>query len=96
MNRELRRLQEREERRQKKEGKRTPAVQQRAEKRERTGIRQFLREVREELGKVQWPTRQTLITYTIVSLITTLAVTAYVSALDFGFNALILRLLLGQ
>ncbi len=89
MNREMRRLQAKEEERAKKRRKAAP--QQR--KRERVGFRQFLREVRQELKKVAWPTREETTTFTVVVLVVTTAVTAYTFALDFGLKNTILQML---
>ena len=93
MNRELRRQQARQERLDKKKGATgKQAAAQRAatratgEGRERRGVRQYLHEVRQELAKVAWPDRQTLVTYTLVSLIATVALTAYTAGLDFVFK----------
>ena len=94
MNRELRRAQARQERLDKKKGGTTSRQQaaQRAagkgapEATERRGFRQYLREVRQELAKVNWPDRQTLTTYTAVSLIATVALTAYTALLDLAFK----------
>jgi preprotein translocase subunit SecE len=61
------------------------------EKRKRTGARQFLKEVRQELKKVLWPTRQELVTYTIVVLVTVIVVTTYVFGLDVVFSRLVLN-----
>ena len=61
------------------------------EKRKRTGARQFLKEVRQELKKVLWPTRQELITYTIVVLVTVIVLTTYVFGLDVVFSRLVLN-----
>jgi len=60
------------------------------EARKRTGIRQFLKEVRQELGKVLWPTRKELITYTIVVLVTVVVLTTYVFGLDVVFSRFVL------
>lgn len=59
------------------------------EKRKRTGARQFLKEVRQELKKVLWPTRQELVTYTIVVLVTVIVLTTYVFGLDVVFSRLV-------
>jgi preprotein translocase subunit SecE len=56
----------------------------------RTGIRQFLKEVRQELKKVLWPTRRELITYTIVVLVTVVVLTTYVFGLDVVFSRFVL------
>ncbi len=83
MNRELRRLQEREEKRQQKQ--RAKGVQRRP-RRERVGFVQFLREVRQELRRVAWPSRQELVTFTIVTVITTAALTGIIFGMDFLFK----------
>ncbi len=102
MNRELRRQQARQERLEKKQGKqpsRQAAAQRAAGKavgegREKRGIRTYLHEVRQELAKVAWPDRQTLTTYTAVSLIATVALTAYTAGLDFVFKRAFVDLIL--
>ena len=96
MNRELRRQQARQERLDKKKGGAASSRQQAAQRvagsktapdsTERRGLRQYLREVRQELSKVAWPDRQTLTTYTAVSLIATVALTAYTAFLDIAFK----------
>ena len=79
MNRQMRRLQAKEDARNKKQ-------QQQVKKKERTGVRQFFREVRVELKKVTWPSREELQTYTIVVFALSTALTLYVFALDWAFN----------
>jgi preprotein translocase subunit SecE len=93
-------MQERAERQQKRGGGERQAAPsaaarraQVAEKRKRTGVRQFLKEVRLELKKVDWPTRRELTSYTIVVLATLIVTTAYVAGLDFVFSKAILDLL---
>ena len=83
MNREMRRLQAKEEERARKRRRERPRPQPRGE---RTNPRQFLREVRQELKKVAWPSRQELLTYTAVTFLVTTAVTLYVFALDWAFK----------
>ena len=102
MNRQMKRMQEKAERQQKKAGidrSATPAATARRaqvqEKRKRTGARQFLREVRLELKKVDWPNRRELISYTTVVLVTITVLTAYVFGLDFVFTKTIVKLLGG-
>jgi preprotein translocase subunit SecE len=51
----------------------------------------FLREVRQELKKVAWPSRQEVLTYTVVVLVSVTSLTLFVFALDFGFSKLILH-----
>jgi preprotein translocase subunit SecE len=58
--------------------------------RERTGARQFLKEVRQELKKVIWPTRQELVTYTIVVLVTVVVLMSAVFGLDVLFSRFVL------
>ena len=53
------------------------------QKRERTGVRQFLREVRGELKKVAWPDRRQMLTYTLVVVVTVVVLTSFVFGLDF-------------
>ena len=60
--------------------------------RERTPPGQFLREVRSELKKVAWPTRQEVVAYTIVVLATTTALVLFVWALDWIFARAVLNL----
>jgi preprotein translocase subunit SecE len=60
------------------------------QKRERTGARQFLKEVRQELKKVIWPTRQELVTYTVVVLVTVVVLTSAVFGLDVVFSRFVL------
>ncbi|MGH8937405.1 MAG: preprotein translocase subunit SecE [Acidimicrobiia bacterium] len=90
MNRQIRRLQEREERRLRQQARAGP---RRPVRRERSSIREFLKEVQVELKRVNWPSRQELITYTVVTLITTTAVTLYVFGLDVTFKEGVLLLL---
>jgi preprotein translocase subunit SecE len=100
MNRQMKRMQERQERAQKRAGAGRPgtpaATTKRAaaqEKRKRTGARQFLKEVRQELTKVDWPTRGELISYTIVVLVTLTVLTAFVFALDTVFTRFVFDVL---
>ena len=64
---------------------------QQQQKKERTGARQFLKEVRQELKKVIWPTRQELVTYTIVVLVTVTVMTSLVFGLDVVFSRFVLN-----
>jgi preprotein translocase subunit SecE len=59
---------------------------------ERTGPRQFLREVRQELRKVAWPTRSETINYSIIVLSTLVFMTALIFALDWVFSHFVLNL----
>lgn len=52
--------------------------------------RRFLKEVRQELKKVAWPSRAEIFTYTIVVLVSVAVMTTYVFGLDFGLGKLVL------
>ena len=98
MNRQMKRAQRRQERT---SVERAQAVTQarRAqaqERKKRTPPRQFLREVRAELKKVNWPTRQELGAYTVVVLVSVTVLTTFVFGVDFVVSKAILRLLGGQ
>jgi preprotein translocase subunit SecE len=45
----------------------------------------FVRQVVSELRKVIWPTRNQLITYTVVAIVFVAAMVAYIAAIDYGF-----------
>ncbi len=53
-------------------------------------IRQFFKEVRVELKRVSWPSRQQMIAFTAVTLITSIALTVVVFGLDIGLKELVL------
>jgi len=52
--------------------------------RERTSPRQFLREVRAELRKVAWPTREEIIKYSGIVLFTLVVLTTFIFAMDWS------------
>jgi preprotein translocase subunit SecE len=89
MNRELRRLAEREEQRERERRAKGPSRRARA----RVGLLQFFSEVRTELKRVAWPTRRQVIIFTAVTVITAGAVMLYTFGLDVGFKRSILSLL---
>jgi preprotein translocase subunit SecE len=102
MNRQMKRMQERQERRAKasvaerREAATTSSRRSTAPtegKKKRTGARQFLKEVRQELRKVDWPSRRELISYTVVVLVTVIVMTSLVFGLDFVFSKLIFNVL---
>ena len=99
MNREMKRAQAKAERQQKAAGIDRRSAPQAAtkraavqEKKKWTSPMQFLREVRLELKKVDWPTRKELITYTIVVLVTITVMTAFVAGVDYVFSRLLVGL----
>ncbi|WP_279579803.1 preprotein translocase subunit SecE [Fodinicola feengrottensis] len=53
-------------------------------------VLRFVREVVAELGKVIWPTRKDLITYTLVVVVFLVVMVALVAGLDVGFERLAL------
>ncbi len=59
---------------------------------ERTGFIQFLREVRNELRKVAWPSRSETVNYSIVVLVTVVVLGAMIYGLDWVFSVFILDL----
>ena len=103
-NRQIRRLQEAEERRRKKEQggsskaqRKAQALQSRgSEPKERKSIfariRDYLHEVRVELRKVTWPTREQMIAFTTVTLITTVVLTGVIFGFDVAAKQFVLWL----
>ena len=61
------------------------------QEKKRTPPRQFLREVRQELKKVNWPTREELVAYTVVVLVSVIVLTSYVFGLDYVFSKAVLK-----
>ena len=53
---------------------------------ERVGVRQYLREVRDEMRKVAWPKRPEVRRYSIIVIITVVVYTALVGGLDYVFG----------
>ncbi|MBI2168145.1 MAG: preprotein translocase subunit SecE [Actinobacteria bacterium] len=88
----MRRLQQREESRQ------SVAVRERRRpappppRRERTGPREFSREVRSELRKVAWPGRAEVVNSTVIVLIAVVFLTALIFGYDFAFGKFVLYL----
>jgi preprotein translocase subunit SecE len=52
----------------------------------------FFRQIVAELRKVIWPTRNVLITYTIVCLVFVIFMVIFVTSLDYGFTKLVFEL----
>ena len=57
----------------------------RTDRERRTPPKQYVREVRGELRKVAWPTRQEVVRYSIIVLLTIVILTAMIFALDYVF-----------
>ena len=103
MNREMRRIQEREERRQKKQDSGSKAQRKAAalQSRGQPGVerkslfarlKHYLHEVRQELRKVTWPTREQMIAFTTVTVITSAVLTGVVFGLDVAMKEFVLFL----
>jgi preprotein translocase subunit SecE len=60
----------------------TRAVRQ--AKRERVGPVQYLREVRDEMRKVAWPTRPEVVRYSIIVTVCVIVYMLYVGVIDYG------------
>jgi len=60
----------------------TRAVRQ--AKRERVGPVQYLREVRDEMRKVAWPTRPEVVRYSIIVTACVIVYMVYVGVIDYG------------
>lgn len=93
MNREMRRMQEREERLQKKNetgrdkaSRRAASIQGKPATTERKSLwarlREYLHEVRQELRKVTWPTREQMVAFSAVTIITSTVLTGVIFGLD--------------
>jgi preprotein translocase subunit SecE len=59
-------------------------------KEQRTKPRQFLREVRAEMRKVNWPTRAETTNYSIIVFITIVVLTALIAVVDLGLARAVL------
>jgi preprotein translocase subunit SecE len=74
---------------------RAEAIRQRkaatTDRKKRTPPGEFLKQVRQELKKVAWPSRQELWSYTVVVLVAVVVLTTYVFGLDFFFSKVVLR-----
>jgi preprotein translocase subunit SecE len=93
LNREMRRLQAKEEERAKKRRADGSRQHKKSNKDQNLSLfaraKKYFREVRQELRKVAWPSREELMTYTVVVFGMTTVVTLYVLALDWGFSKLV-------
>lgn len=61
-------------------------------KRERTKPRQFVKEVIAELKKVAWPSRQEVVAYSIVVLVSSIIIAALIFGMDYVFTQGVLAL----
>jgi len=97
LNREMRRLQAKEEERAKKRRAEGSRPQKKSAKDQDLSFfaraKKYFREVRQELKKVAWPSREELTTYTVVVFGVTTVLTLVVFALDWGFSKLVANVL---
>ena len=91
MNRQTKRLMARQEAASARRAPTPPRRPTAQERKKRTPPRQFLKEVRQELKKVNWPTRQELIAYFVVVLVSVVVLTSFVFGLDYFFSKAVLR-----
>ncbi len=91
MNREVKRQLKKQES-QKKQARPVPSKAGAPAKRERTKPRQFIKEVIAELGKVAWPTRQEVASYSLVVLVSVIVIASVIFAMDFVFTKAVLAL----
>ena len=61
-----------------------PTRATRQSKRERVGPAQYLREVRDEMRKVAWPTRPEVVRYSIIVTVCVIVYMLYVGVIDYG------------
>jgi preprotein translocase subunit SecE len=94
VNRQYKRLQAKAEAQKQKGGGSRPAPRQpgATPKKQRTKPRQFFKEVIAELRKVAWPTRQEVVAYSIVVLVSSVVIAALVFGMDYVFTKAVLRL----
>jgi preprotein translocase subunit SecE len=94
VNRQYKRLQAKAEAQKQKGGGRAAAMQKAAAapKKQRTKPRQFFREVVAELRKVAWPTRQEVVAYSIVVLVSCVFIATLVFGMDYVFTKAVLKL----
>ena len=72
--------------------RRAPTAPRPVDREQRTKPTEFVREVRTELRKVAWPTRQEVINYSIIVFVALAVLMAYVGFLDYSFGEFVLKL----
>ena len=91
MNRQYKRMMQKEQ--QRKAAAPRPQVRAQAPaRRERTKPRQFVREVSAELQKVAWPTRQEVLSYSVVVIVSVAVIATLIFGMDFVFTRAVLAL----
>lgn len=59
----------------------------------RVGPVQYMGEVRSEMRRITWPTKDELVKFTVVVIVAVLLLTGLVALLDYGFGEAVLQLL---
>lgn len=77
---------------QKRAATRPPVKPAAAPTKKRTPPGQFVREVVAELQKVAWPTRQEVVAYSVVVLVSVIVITTLIFGLDYVFTNAVLAL----
>ena len=72
--------------------RRAPTAPRPADKEQRTKPAEFVKEVRAELRKVAWPTRQETINYSIIVFFAVAVLMALIGGLDYVFGEFVLKL----
>jgi preprotein translocase subunit SecE len=91
VNRQTKRMMQREQ--QRKAAAPRPQVRASAPaRRERTKPRQFVSEVASELQKVAWPTRQEVLSYSVVVIVSVAVIATLIFGMDFVFTRAVLAL----
>ena len=57
-------------------------------------LRTFLKEVYIEMRKVNWPTRKEALKYTVIIIVVSIAVAAFLGSLDYIFTTILNRYIL--
>ena len=93
MNREMRRMSEREERLAKKADRNVGKYQSGEKVSRLKRVANYLGEVRTELKRVNWPTSSTLTSFILVTIVTIAFFTIFIFGMDFSFKNTLINLL---
>ena len=69
-----------------------PTTPRPTEREKRTKPGEFVKEVRGELRKVAWPTRQETLNYSLIVFVALVILMAFVGLMDYAFGEFVLRL----
>lgn len=92
MNRQYKRAMKKQEASKKAPARPTPKAAGAPAKRQRTKPTEFVKEVIAELKKVAWPTRQEVIAYSLVVLVSVIVIATLIFGMDFVFTKAVLAL----